>query len=128
MNVFSFIGNLTREAELRYSGGGTAYTKFTVAVQRRNNRDEADFFNCTAFGKQAESIAEYCKKGSKVGVVGQVNIDRKDDKYYTNVLVDAIDFLTPKNGQAGNGQQGGNGDPFQDDGKPIDIDDGDLPF
>ncbi|MNO64372.1 Single-stranded DNA-binding protein ssb [compost metagenome] len=123
MNVFSFIGNLTKSPELRYSGEGKAYTKFTVAVSRRFNRDEADFFNCTAFGKQAENIANYCDKGSKVGVVGQVNIDRNEDKYYTNVLVDSVEFLTPKN--LSNRPQN---DPFQDDGTPIDVDPKNMPF
>ncbi|MGG4552574.1 single-stranded DNA-binding protein [Paenibacillus humicus] len=125
MNVFSFIGNLTKSPELRYSGDGKAYAKFTVAVPRRFDRNEADFFNCTAFGKLAENVAEYCKKGSKVGVVGQVNIDRNDDKYYTNILVGSVDFLTPKNNQSGGGQS--ERDPFVDDGKPIDIPD-DMPF
>lgn len=123
MNVFSIIGNLTKDPELKYSEEGKAYTKFSVAVPRRFNRNETDFFNCTAFGKQAENVAEYCRKGSKVGVVGQVNIDRKEDKTYTNVLVDSVEFLTPKGNQA-SGQR----DPFQDDGKPIDISDDSLPF
>lgn len=121
MNVFSFIGNLTKEPELKYSGEGKGYTKFSVAVPRRFNRNEADFFNCTAFGKLAENVAEYCKKGSKVGVVGQVNIDRKDDKTYTNILVDSVEFLTPKN------QSSSDKDPFAGEGTPIDIDEN-LPF
>ncbi|WMT42808.1 single-stranded DNA-binding protein [Paenibacillus sp. D2_2] len=123
MNVFSLIGNLTRDPELKYSGEGKAYTKFSVAVPRRFNRNEADFFNCTAFGKQAENVAEYCRKGSKVGVVGQVNIDRKEDRTYTNILVDSVEFLTHKGSQSNNKQ-----DPFQNDGKPIDISNDDLPF
>ncbi|OAB35669.1 hypothetical protein PMSD_11690 [Paenibacillus macquariensis subsp. defensor] len=130
MNNFSIIGNLTRQPELRYSGGGKAYVKFTVAVARRFNRDETDFFNCTAFGKQAENVAEYCDKGSKVALTGQVNIDKKDDKYYTNVIADSVEFLTPKgnSSQANQNSRTGNQDPFSDDGKPIDIPNDDLPF
>jgi single-strand DNA-binding protein len=122
MNNFTFIGNLTKQPELKYSPEGNPYTKFTVAVARRFNRDEADFFNCTAFGKSAENVATYCDKGSKVGIVGQVNIDRKDDKYYTNVLCDSVEFLTPMKDKPQNN------DPFSDAGKPIDISDDDLPF
>ena len=125
MNNFTFIGNLTRSPELKYSDEGKAYTKFTVAVSRRFNRNEADFFNCTAFGKQAENVAEYCDKGSKVGVVGQINIDRKDDKTYVNVLVDSVEFLNHKNNQSSSRPQN---DLFQDDGKPIDLNTDDLPF
>lgn len=61
------------------------------------------------------------QKGSKVGVVGRVNIDRKDDKTYTNILVDSVEFLTPKN------QSSSDKDPFAGDGTPIDIDEN-LPF
>lgn len=124
MNVLSIIGNLTKEPELKYSNEGKAYTKFTVAVSRRFNRSETDFFYCTALGKLAENVAEYCNKGSKVGAVGQVNIDRKDDKTYVNVLVDSVEFLTPKNSQT---SRESNDDPFHGQGNPIDTDEN-LPF
>ncbi|MNF18943.1 hypothetical protein D3C80_2233530 [compost metagenome] len=55
--------------------------------------------------------------------MGQVNIDRNEDKYYTNVLVDSVEFLTPKN--LSNRPQN---DPFQDDGTPIDVDPKNMPF
>lgn len=132
MNKFIFSGNLTKSPEMKFSGAGKAYTKFTVAVQRPFDREKSDFFNCTAFGKQAENIANYCDKGSKVLVEAQVNIDQKDDKYYTNIIADRVEFLSTK----GKGQESGekhpnkalekNDDPF--DGTPIDIDSSDLPF
>lgn len=126
MNVFSIIGNLTKDPILQYSDQGKAYTKFSVAVPRRFNRNETDFFHCTAFGKQAENVAEYCRKGSKVGVVGQVNIDRKDDKTYTNVLADSVEFLTPKGGQPNSGSN--QKDPFEDEGQTTAYNPDDLPF
>lgn len=134
MNKFIFSGNLTREPEMKFSGQGKPYTKFTVAVQRPFDREKSDFFNCTAFGKQAENIANYCDKGSKVLVEGQVNIDQSGDKYYTNVIADRVEFLSTK----GKGQESTekhsnkalneNNDPFSQDGKSIDISDDDLPF
>lgn len=127
MNKFIFTGNLTRQPELRYSAAGKAYTKFTVAVARPFKREETDFFNCTSFGKQAENVAEYCDKGSKVLVDGQVNIDKKDDKYYTNILADSVEFLTPK-GNASQTSQNTNTGQTKPSNDPIDIDDSDLPF
>lgn len=124
MNVFAIIGNLTKDPELKYSEQGKAYTKFTVAVARRFNRNETDFFHCTAFGKQAENVAEYCRKGSKVGVTGQVNIDRKDDKTYTNVLADSVEFLTPKTTQSNDRSP----DVFEGEGENLTYDPDNLPF
>ena len=133
MNKFFFNGNLTQSPSMKYSAAGKAYTKFTVAVKRTFDRDKTDFFNCTAFGKQAESIAQYCDKGSKVLVEGQVNIDKKDDKYYTNIIADRVEFLSTK-GKVSDSQQTKpselvmqNNDPFA--GSSIDISDSvELPF
>lgn len=72
----SIIGNLTRDPEMRYSGNGNQYTRFTVACnQQIRNRegqyeDLASFYNCVTFGKLAEIIAMYAKKGNKIYVEG----------------------------------------------------------
>ena len=133
MNKFIFTGNLAQDPSMKYSQAGKAYTKFTVAVKRTFGRDKTDFFNCTAFGKQAESIAQYCAKGSKVLVEGQVNIDKKDDKYYTNIIADRVEFLSTK-GKGSESQQTKpnepviqNNDPFAGS-SSIEISDSDLPF
>ena len=132
MNKFIFSGNLTREPEMKYSQAGKAYTKFTVAVKRTFDRDKTDFFNCTAFGKQAENIAQYCDKGSKVLVEGQVHIDQKEDKYYTNIIADRVEFLSTKGKGSDSQQTKPSEPPTQDNdpfpGKPSDISDSDLPF
>ena len=130
MNKFIFSGNLTRDPEMKYSAAGKAYTKFTVAVKRTFDRDKTDFFNCTAFGKQAENIAQYCAKGSKVLVEGQVNIDKKEDKYYTNIIADRVEFLSTNSKE---NTQTKPSDPNMQDkdpfaGSSIDISDSDLPF
>ena len=74
MNNVSLIGRLTRDPELRYTKGDDpkAVTRFTVAVNRRFNRDKADFIGCQAWGKLADIVAEHCTKGSQVGVVGRI--------------------------------------------------------
>ncbi|MCR6096883.1 single-stranded DNA-binding protein [Salipaludibacillus agaradhaerens] len=133
MNKFIITGNLTKDPELAYSGSGVAYCKFTVAVQRNFKKDEVDFFNCTCFKTQAENLANYQVKGNKLLVEGEVQIDKKDDKYFTNVIANNVEYLTPK-GQSGqqtqqnNTQQKSQDDPFADGSKTIDINDDDLPF
>ena len=70
MNRVILMGRLTRDPEVRYTQGesSSAIAKFGIAVDRRfknrNGEYEADFFNCTAFGKQAEFAEKYLKKGT----------------------------------------------------------------
>lgn len=133
MNKFIISGNLTRDPELAYSTAGKAYTKFSVAVTRNFDREKTDFFNCTIFGKRAESLANYQRKGNKVLVEGEVQIENKDGKYYTNVIASNVEFLDSKK-QSDNQTSNQSAppreerDPFANDGQPIDIQDSDLPF
>ena len=79
---------------------GKAYSRFSLAVDRPFQKGEADFINCVAFGKTAELIGEYLRKGRKVGVTGRIQMNR----YETNgekrtsydVLVENIEFLESK--------------------------------
>ena len=91
MNQFVGIGNLTRDPEMRYTGDGTAYTKFTLAINASYKDGETLFMDVTAWGKQAENSAEYLRKGNKAAVVGEVRMDRWEDaegnkrtKWYCN--------------------------------------------
>jgi single-strand DNA-binding protein len=135
MNKFIISGNITKEINLAYSTAGKAYAKFTVAVTRRFDREKTDFFNVTAFGKQAENVANFLDKGSKVLVEGEVQIDNKDGKYYTNVLADSVEFLDSKKKDKPAPKENGNNkgftrvdeDPFNGNGQ-IDINDDMLPF
>lgn len=136
MNKFIITGNLTKTPEMKYSQAGNAYTKFTVAVTRPRDRDKSDFFNVTAFGKVAESVANYLDKGSKVLVEGQVNIDNNNGTYYTNVLADNVEFLSKKGETSQSSNQSNtsnpltNNDPFanNDGGQAIEISEDTLPF
>lgn len=111
MNKFIISGNLTRDPELKYSQTGKAFAKFSVAVTREFDREKADFFNVTVFGKQAENCANYLVKGQSVIVDGRVEIDKVDDKYYTNVIADRVEFGAKPSGQAGKDSDFG-GDDF----------------
>lgn len=119
MNKVILMGRLTRDPEVRYSQGAsqTAVARFSIAVDRRFKREgepDADFFNCTAFGKQAEFIERYLRKGVKVVVCGRIQNDNYTNKegqmvYSVRVMVDEIEFAESKNASAGNSDGGYNG-------------------
>lgn len=105
MNVVSLVGRLTRDVELRYTPSGTAYGRFTIAVNRRvpnqNGVREADFIACVAWGKTAETLANYTRKGSQIGVQGRIQTGSYDNQqgqkvYTTDVVVENFDFLESK--------------------------------
>ena len=80
MDNFKDVGNLTRDPELRYTeGNGTPVCTFTIACNTGYG-EEADFYDCVAWRKQADNVANYLKKGSKVLVAGRLKISSYDDK------------------------------------------------
>ena len=97
INLAVLTGRLTKNPELKYGASGTAYCKFTLAVNRMKKEDGADFILCSAFGKTAELIAEYVKKGYQLGVQGRIQKEtyEKDGQQTskTGVVVDKIEFL-----------------------------------
>lgn len=113
MNKAILMGRLTRDPEVRYSQGAsaTAVARFSIAVDRKFKREgepDADFFNCTSFGKQAEFVEKYLHKGTKVVVVGRIQNDNYTNKegqqvYSVRVMVDEIEFAESKNAAGGNG-------------------------
>lgn len=113
MNNVSLIGRITKDVELRYSPSGVAVAKFTLAVNRAFKKDgeqEADFIRVTIFKKTAENTANFCKKGSLVGIVGQIQTGSYDDKdgkkvYTTEVLANNVQFLDTRS--QSDTQQGG---------------------
>jgi len=85
-NKVILVGNLTRDPELRYTPKGLAIAKIGVAVNRRwtsesgEQRDETTFVDVDAFGKQAETIGQYLKKGRPILIEGRLRLDQWDDK------------------------------------------------
>lgn len=99
MNSVNIIGRLTRDPELRYTQNGKAVTNMSIAVQR--NKDEADFFDCVAFEKTAETIANNLTKGREVGVSGRLQQERWEDQQgqkrsAVKIMVNLITFIGPK--------------------------------
>ena len=93
MNSIQLIGRITRDIELKQTQGGKAYCNFSLAVARDFNKEETDFINCVAWEKKAEMIEKYVKKGHKFGIIGRIQIDKKNDTHYTKVIVEKIYFL-----------------------------------
>jgi single-strand DNA-binding protein len=131
------IGNLVRDPESRTSNGGTAVTKFTIAIQRRKKDDGADFIQCVTFGKLAENVAKYTAKGRQVAVLGSIQTRTYDTasgekRYVTEVVADEVQFLGKGSGGGQMGEYGEGGhQPLLGDGETEfepagDLDD--LPF
>ena len=130
MNNVAILGYVVRDIELQYKGvNQTAIAKFTVAVNRKFKKDEADFINCIAFGKTAEIITQYFSKGSQIGIVGRIqtgSYDAQDGtkRYTTDVIVESFSFV---GSGKDNGQAVSNGNTeVADDIAPVD--DKDMPF
>ena len=107
MNKVQLVGRLTRNPEIRYSQGenATATARFSVAVNRRFKNSEgnydADFINCVAFGKSAEFVEKYFKKGMAIGLTGRIQTGSYTNKdgqkvYTTDVVVEETEFVESK--------------------------------
>lgn len=100
------VGRLTKDPEVRYTKGDTpkAVGRFSLAVDRwpkREGQPDADFFNCTAFGKQGEFVEKYLKKGTKVIIEGRLQNDNYTNKdgqkvTATGIVLDNIEFCESK--------------------------------
>lgn len=140
MNKVVLIGRLTKDPELRFAAGsGTAVCRFTVAINRQFKKDETDFINCVAFGKTAETISQYLRKGRQIAVTGSIrtgSYDAKDGtkRYTTDVAVDSFEFIGSKDSGSSDSenlaQPSHNNNyeelSYNDDITPVD--DGDMPF
>jgi single-strand DNA-binding protein len=138
LNRVILIGRLTKDPELRYTPAGVAVTTFTLAIDRpftgRDQQREADFINVVVWRQLAETCANYLRKGRLAAVEGRIQVRNYDNSegrrvYVTEVVADNVRFLESMNSSSSGGTgSSSSGDPFADDGKPIDISDDDLPF
>ena len=104
-NKVILIGNLTRDPELRYSSKGTAVAKLSVAVNRSwktetgEQREEATFVDVDAFGRQAEIIGQYFRKGRPIMIEGRLRLETWEDKQTNQkrsrlgVILESFQFL-----------------------------------
>ncbi len=107
INKVILIGRLVRDPELRHIPSGTPVTDFTIASNRifsigGEKKEEVSFIKCTVWSKAAEIIAQYCKKGQRIGVEGRLKQHSWDDQQTgqkrssIEVVVDNFQFLSPK--------------------------------
>lgn len=105
MNKIILMGRLARDPEVSSSTSGTTFARFSIAVDRRFKKEgepNADFFNCTSFGKQAEFCEKYLKKGTKILLSGRLENNNYTNKegqkvYDIRVMVEEIEFAESKN-------------------------------
>ena len=104
MNKVFLIGNLSKDPELRTTNIGTSVCTFSIAVNRRKDKDgnsTADFFSIVAWRQLAELCGKYLAKGRKVSVVGELqnrSYEANDGtkRHVTEIVANEIEFLTPK--------------------------------
>jgi len=144
MNKVILMGRMTRDPEVRYGGANnSAVARFSLAVDRRFKREgdeqTADFINCVAFGKTAEFLEKYGRKGTKFVVEGRIQTGSYTNKdgqkvYTTDVVCEQVEFAESKgsNGGGDNSFNGGGFTPNSDAGDGfMNIPDGideELPF
>lgn len=131
MNIVALVGRVTRDPDIRQSQGEnpTVVARYTLAVDRRGTKekDKADFISMVSFGKTAEFIEKYVKKGTKLCIRGRIQTGsyEKDGKkvYTTDVVGEEVEFAESKKSQETQEQ------PQE---KPVDdfisVVDGELPF
>ena len=121
LNKVMLIGNLTRDPEIKYTPKGTAIADIGLAVNRNyttesgEKREEVTFIDVTLWGRTAEIVGEYCKKGRPLFVEGRLQLDQWDDKQTgqkrskLKVVGDNIQLLGGREGGEGGGRPSGGG-------------------
>ncbi len=106
INKVILVGRIVRDPELRYTPGGSAVVSFSIANKRiyiKNNEKQemVSFFNCVAWGKLAETVANYCKKGQQLALEGRLQQRSWEDKdgnkrSTVEIVADTLQFLGGK--------------------------------
>lgn len=137
INRVVVTGNLTRDPELRMSGGGMAILRLGIAVNdRRKNQqtgeweDAPNFFDVVVFGQRGESLSRFLSKGSKVAIEGKLRWSQwetpdGDKRSKVEIVADDIEFMSSRNDGGGGGSYGGSKAPATSSPEPADED---IPF
>ena len=125
VNVVVITGNLTKDPELRHTGGGTAVCEMRVAVNSRrkdqsgNWVDKPNFFDVVVWGAQGENCSTYLSKGRPVAVEGRLDWseweakDGSGKRQAVRIIANSVQFLGSRDGGSGGGGNGnGNGGGF----------------
>ena len=146
LNHVLLIGRLTRDPEMKQTGSGTSLCRFSIAnnrnyTQNGDRREEVSFFNCVAWGKQAEIITRYCSKGKQVAIEGRLKQSTWEDRdgkkqSSVDVVVNSLQMLGPSSdggGGSGGSYGGGSSSSHMDNAPPPDaypdiMEEDDVPF
>jgi single-strand DNA-binding protein len=120
INSVVLVGRLTRDAEMKYTAGGPAVCKFSIAVNRRKKsgdqwEDEANFFDVVLWGSRGEALVQYLLKGKLVGVEGELRQDRwqQDGQNRSKYEIVANNIQLLGGGSSGSGSGGNSYGPAQ---------------
>ena len=131
MNKCILVGNLTKDPELTTTSNGVAVCRFAIAVSRRyanaDGERETDFLNIVVWRSLGENCHKFLKKGSKVGVVGNIqsrSYDAQDGskRYVTEIVAEEVEFLSTKQSDdapKASGEEVAKLQPIDDDGLPF---------
>ncbi|MCL2832333.1 MAG: single-stranded DNA-binding protein [Treponema sp.] len=117
INQVVLVGRLTRDAELKYTAGGQAVCKFSIAVNRRKKvgdqwEDEVNYFDVVLWGRQGESINQFMQKGKQIGVEGELRQDRwqqdGQNRSKIEIIASNVQLLGGSPGAGQGAGQGGN--------------------
>ena len=131
MNKVIQSGRLTGDPHVRFTAGSnsTCVADFNIAVSRKYKKEgnpDTDFFNCTAFGKTAEGVGKFLKKGTKVIITGSIqndNYEKDGVKHYqVKIIVDEWEFAESKKAAGEEVKEGEGG--FM----PVPPETDDMPF
>lgn len=135
MNLVILMGRTTKDIDLRYTAqSNIPVARFTLAVDRpytkQGEEKKTDFISCVAFGRLAENLEKYIRKGRRIVIEGRIQVDSydRDDRskgYSTSVIVERFHFADSKPGEQA--QEVSQPVPEMDGFEPLDSDD-DLPF
>jgi single-strand DNA-binding protein len=147
INNVVLVGRLTKDPDLRYTQQGKAVATYTLAVNRnftnQSGNKEADFINCVIWGKRAEALANYCKKGALVGTTGRIQTRNYDNQqgqriYVTEIIAENFQMLESRSVSEARDGNSKNADNYQNQNHedlPMpeefneeDIRDSDIPY
>ena len=115
INNCTLVGRLVADPNLRYTSSGTGVATFTLAVNRNftsaDGTREVDFINCVIWRKPAETLANYARKGTLLGVTGRIQTRSYDNQqgqrvYVTEVVADNFQLLESKKADSSQNTQG----------------------
>lgn len=149
LNKVMLMGNLTRDPEMRYLPSNTAVVNLGLAVNRRwrnqqtgEQQEETTFVDCEAFGKQAELLNQYMKKGRPLFIEGRLKLDQWQNREgqqrsKMKVVIEQFQFIDSRGGEGGGDMGGGGGyqssgqrssSPSQDEPAHEPMQEDDIPF